>query len=77
MLIYLCANNDDDGNPRRAWVQFINQVAVSFYEEGYAGCQDVPEGLRDECRNAPRINVSVREWESWRDASASLQPWKA
>tara|TARA_R100001463_G_scaffold45750_3_gene94176 strand:- start:279 stop:500 length:222 start_codon:yes stop_codon:yes gene_type:complete len=69
MLIYLCAKNDAQGNPRRAWAQFISQQIVSFYEEGFAGCEAVPDGLRDECRNAPRINVSVGEWLSWRDAA--------
>ena len=37
MLVYLCAPNDPNGNPRRGWAYFIGGICRAFYEEGYSG----------------------------------------
>jgi hypothetical protein len=68
-MIYLCASNDANGNPRRAWVAFNSDgMPLAFYEEDYSGADSIPD---DEIRGlaliAPRINVTVNEFNSWRD----------
>jgi len=68
-MIYLCASNDANGNPRRAWVTFnSNCMPLAFYEGGANGWDSIPD---DEIRGlaliAPRINVTVNELNSWRD----------
>ena len=65
-MIYLCAPNDDDGNPRRAWF-LLNDfgMCTEVYEEGYSGTQAVPAKYKDAQLAAPRINVTVSEFNSW------------
>lgn len=65
-LIYLCASNDAEGNPRRAWFE-INDFgrATGYWEEGYAGSAALPARLQNARLSAPRINVSVAELKSW------------
>jgi hypothetical protein len=68
-MIYLCASNDANGNPRRAWVAFNSDgMPLAFYEEDYSGANSIPD---DEIRGlaliAPRINVTVSEFNSWRN----------
>ena len=65
-MIYLCAPNDSNGNPRRAWF-VLNDfgMAVECYEEGYSGTDSVPAKWTDARLAAPRINVSVKEFKSW------------
>ena len=65
-MIYLCAPNDVNGNPRRAWF-LLNDfgVCTEVYEEGYAGKKSVPDRYKDAQLAAPRINVTVKEFKSW------------
>lgn len=69
-MIHLCAPNDVNGNPQRAWVQF-NKLGgvVAFHDEGHSGCDAVPKELVFMQLAAPRINVSFSEWNSWREAA--------
>ena len=70
MIIHLCTTNDRNGNPRRAWAVFApNGLIIDFFEEGYVGRLAVPPELRDRAYNAPSINVSAGEWNSWRKAA--------
>ena len=65
-LIYLCAPNDSNGNPRRAWFE-INDFgrATGVWHEGYSGPQVLPERLQNARLSAPRINVAAKELKSW------------
>ena len=68
-MLYLCAPNDANGNPRRAWVTFsADGQPLAIYPEGYGGAagaiQD-PE-VRGLALIAPRINVSASELRDWR-----------
>lgn len=68
-MLRLCAANDANGNPRRAWVAFNSDgLPLAFYEEGYGGASEAiadPE-IRALALIAPRINVTVAELNSWR-----------
>jgi len=68
-MIHLCAPNDANGNPRRAWVTFnADGMLLAFYEEGYSGVASIPdEEIRGLALIAPRINVTVSEFNSWRN----------
>lgn len=67
-MLRLCAPNDTNGNPRRAWVTFnADGLPLAIYPEGYGG---VTEAIKDpEVRAlaliAPRINVSASELRDW------------
>ena len=65
-LIYLCAPNDVEGNPRRGWFE-INDFgrATGYWEEGFAGSDALPARLQNARLSAPRINVKVTELKSW------------
>lgn len=67
-MVYLCAPNDANGNPRRAWIAFnTDGQPLAVYPEG---CGGVTEAIEDpEVRAlaliAPRINVSPAELRDW------------
>ena len=65
-LLYLCAPNDSNGNPRRAWFE-INDFgrATGYWLEGYVGTDALPKRLRNAELSAPRINVAAKEFKSW------------
>lgn len=73
-VILLAAPNDLNGNPRRSFVAFAGSALRGLWDEGYAGCEDVPEEIRELARTAPRINVTARELLSWRRAAKALDP---
>lgn len=73
-VLHLCAPNDRNGNPSRAYVAFSRHALRGYWAEGYSGCHAVPEELRELASFAPRINVSAKELRSWRDAAAALCP---
>ena len=63
-LVLLAAPNDRNGNPRRCYVLFNeNGVAVQSWDEGYAGCNALPEHLRKTPR--PVIQVPASEYKRW------------
>lgn len=68
-MIYLCTSNDENGNPRRAWVAFNSDgLPLAFFQEEYAGVSGAipdPE-IRGLALIAPRINVTVGEFRRWR-----------
>ena len=65
-LIYLCASNDTNGNPRRGWFEIDGfGRAQSYWSEGYAGSGVLPERLKNASFSTPRINVSAKELKSW------------
>ena len=65
-LIYLVATNDTYGNPRRAWVQLKDGVAIASFDEHYAGASALPEEIRKKFHLAPRINVTPTELKRWK-----------
>lgn len=73
-VLHLCAPNDRNGNPNRAYVAFERSALRGFWAEGYSGHNAVPESLRELAAFAPRINVSACELTSWRKAAADLCP---
>jgi hypothetical protein len=73
-VLHLCAPNDRNGNPNRAFVAFERNALRGFWAEGYSGCHAVPDQIRELAAFAPRINVSARELTSWRKAAADLCP---
>lgn len=66
--LYLCAPNDVNGNPKRAWVIFETGGRVSaFVNEGYRG----RGALLDALGTVPdgsdlRVKVSAGELRRWR-----------
>lgn len=66
VCVHLCAPNDRNGNPRRAFL-FINEhnAAVFLWPESYAGPDCVLQSLRPLAHRATRINVSAGELRSW------------
>ena len=72
-LLYLCAPNDRNGNPQRAWVYLDDAgIACDYFNEGYSGTAAVPEHLRQWQLVAPRINVSAKELRSWEKAAKAV-----
>ena len=68
-MIYLAAPNDRNGNPRRAWFLLSAYgLPIECFDEGYAGSDAVPDQYKQQRLAAPRINVSVKEFKSWRDS---------
>ena len=68
-MLYICAPNDINGNPRRAWVTFNSDgLPLAFYEEEYGGVYNaIPDReIRALAMIAPRINVTVGEFKRWR-----------
>ena len=69
-LIHLCAPNDRDGNPQRAWVGFNESgIACEYFAEGYSGTAAVPDSLRMQRLAAPSIRVSAAELRTWEKAA--------
>ena len=63
---HLCAENDDNGNPRRCYVIYSGDGEVTaIHDEQNSGPSAVP-GFR-EMIHLPRINVSPREYQSFID----------
>ena len=68
--VYLCAPNDRNGNPRRAWVftdmsqdMSLGRFREVFFE-GYEGAPTFwSDRERESANGAMRINVSVKEWK--------------
>lgn len=73
-VIHLCAPNDRNGNPNRAYVGFEGSALRGFWPEGYSGHHAVPEQLRELASFVPRINVTAKELKRWRNAAAALIP---
>lgn len=72
-MIHLCAPNNEDGNPRRAWAQYDwAGVLVGWFEEGYSGCNAVPRELDAQRLAAPSIRVSVKEYLTWKRSYESM-----
>jgi hypothetical protein len=67
--VYLCAPNDRNGAPRRAWVFTIGWQGQfrEVYFEDYAGFAGVAEQLTEDRKRmasgAMKVNVSVKEWK--------------
>ena len=63
-FLHLCANNDYNGNPQRAYV-LTNEAGeyVAAWDEGYLGSDAVPGVWRREAYAADRLAVTVREYK--------------
>jgi hypothetical protein len=73
-MIHLCAPNDSNGNPQRAWAQYDwCGVLVGWFEEGYSGVGAVPNELDAQRLAAPSIRVTTKEWLTWKRAYEDMQ----
>ena len=73
--IYIKAENDRNGNPRRAFVihqHNSNSVSrlIGVYDEGYSGFDAIPKRYRDAAAACINVNVTPREYRSWLKAGA-------
>jgi len=61
--LHLCAPNDRNGNPQRAYMVFADDGCHWLYEEGYIGSHAVPEHHRERIAGRwTRINITQAEY---------------
>lgn len=66
-VLHLCAPNDRNGNPRRAYVVLFDDGVHAFFDEGYQGRSALP---RDYADNVTwELRVSPGELRRWRSAA--------
>ena len=64
MIVHLCAENDNNGNPQRVYVLKDEDGGyIAQWDEGYCGHHAVPGIWRESAYNADRISISVREYK--------------
>jgi hypothetical protein len=62
-ILHLCAKNDTNGNPRRAYVLSNEEGQyVAIWDEGYKGSDAVPGEFRDAAYLSQRFDVTVTEY---------------
>ena len=62
-IVYICTENDINGNPRRSYYDLKEGI---FYDEGYMGHHAVPEHLRQDALEAEfnyKINLKPRQYK--------------
>ena len=62
-IVYICTDNDVNGNPRRSYYDLKEGV---FYDEGYMGHHAAPEHLRQDALEAEynyKINLKPRQYK--------------
>jgi hypothetical protein len=62
-IVYICTENDVNGNPRRSYYDLKEGI---FYDEGYMGHHAVPEHLRQDALEAEynyKINLKPRQYK--------------
>lgn len=83
-LVYVNANNDANGNPRRGWIHYRivgsyehagivkhDMAPMAFYDEGYSGYGAIPR----EYQGAPvtgTIQVTPAEYRAWERFKSKL-----
>lgn len=64
MIIFIKSTNDQDGNPRRAWIELDdNGAKKNVFEQGYMGFNAVPERIREKAKDCLEIRVSIKEYK--------------
>ena len=64
MIIFIKSTNDNDGNPRRAWIELDeNGAKKNVFEIGYMGFNAVPERIREQAKRCIEIRVSIKEYK--------------
>ena len=64
MIIFIKTTNDQDGNPRRAWVELDkNGAKKNVFNEGYMGFNAIPERIREQAKRCLEIRVGIREYK--------------
>lgn len=64
MIIFIKTTNDNDGNPRRAWIELDeNGAKKNVFYEGYMGYNAVPERIREQAKRCIEIRVSIKEYK--------------
>lgn len=63
-VLHLCAPNDRNGDPRRAFVVLFDDGAHAYFAEGYAGATALPADYRP-CVSWT-VNVSAGELWRWK-----------
>ena len=64
MIIFIKSTNDQDGNPRRAWIELDdNGAKKKVFEQGYMGFNAVPERIRKQAKDCLEIRVSIKEYK--------------
>lgn len=66
-VLHLCAPNDRNGNPRRAFVVLFDDGVHAYFDEGYAGAAALPADYRP-CVSWT-VNVSAGELRRWQRES--------
>ena len=62
-ILHLCAKNDYNGNPQRAYVLIDEDGPVAVWDEGYYGSDAVPGDFRKMAYDAERQEISVRKYK--------------
>ena len=64
MIIFIKSTHDQNGNPRRAWIELNdNGGKKNVFEEGYMGFNAVPERIREQAKRCLEIRVSIKEYK--------------
>ena len=64
MIIFIKTTNDNDGNPRKAWIELDdNGRKKNVFKEGYMGFNAVPERIREQAKRCIEIRVSIKGYQ--------------
>jgi hypothetical protein len=62
ILVHLCATNDRNGNPRRAYAAYLpDGTFVGAWDEGYYGSRAVPDHIRAQVTGELSFSVPYSE----------------
>jgi hypothetical protein len=65
LAIYITAQNDRNGNPRRGWIIVDDSgVTVDFVDEGYSGREALAAAGYPRTHDTSRVEVTPREYAS-------------
>ena len=71
-FIHLRAENDSNGNPRRAYVALEENIVRGVWDEEYSGHHCVPEAQRAAAQHCPSFAVTPSEYRKWVKFGANL-----
>lgn len=63
MILHLCTNNDNNGNPRRVFIHIRGNAVIEAWDEGYKGHHAVPEFLWQDASQSIRIEITPKEYK--------------
>lgn len=59
MIVYLCATNCPEGNPRRGFAFLEDGMPRAFWPEGYASYMSVPDSLHYAARRSMGDGLTI------------------